>query len=242
MYQTPTVSKQSENIAKTHELNLISKGVPKRQTGNAGTILGVNTAQFPAYHTETANKDPDETLGQVVNCAKKKEVVKRIVFSGLMSGGGRNQCRASLKKEETTGTRLNWPINPVVSGDALNDGTVLLGSVDKPLKMEEISEEKLGISVAPGNVGSESAILPDSVGPPLKREVTAGQKPGIPVKVNRENCKDAIETRTLSAVSVRCTLCGAVLQGVCAFIVHAQEHGGIVGDPFSNAIIESNSF
>ena len=108
VYQSPTVSKQSENIAvhaKAHELKLISNSVPKMQAGSAGTILGVNAAQFPVYHIETANKYSDETLGQVAKCTKKKEVVKRIVFSGLMSGDvpnfwvrQRDQCGASFKK------------------------------------------------------------------------------------------------------------------------------------------------
>ena len=100
VYQSPTVSKQSENIAvhsKTHELKLISNSVPKMQAGSAGTILDVNAAQFPVYHTEIANKDSDKTLGQVAKCTKKKEVVKRIVFSGLMSGDGQNVW-ASFKK------------------------------------------------------------------------------------------------------------------------------------------------
>ena len=242
-YPNPTVSKQSENTAmsdKTGEVKPISKSAQKMETECVQTLspetkLGVNSAKLRVYYTETPNKDPVDSIGQAANCGKKK-VMKKIVFCGVNSYGGNirstvlpSSVGTSFKNEEITEIKPN---GPVVS----DDGAVLPGDVGIPFKTEEIAGEKLSSpvnAVTPGDVASDSAVLPGNVEAPLKREEPAG----IPVKVEGVNCKNVKETRKLSAVSVRCTLCDIVLQGVGAFMVHAQEHSENIGDPFSHAVI-----
>ena len=231
-YPNPTVSKQSENTAmsdKTGQVKPISNSAHKMeiecvQTSSPETKLGVNSAKLRVYYTETPNKDPVDSIGQAANCGKKK-VMKKIVFCGVNSYGGNirstilpSSVGTSFKKEEITEIKPN---GPVVS----DDGAVLPGDVGIPFKTEEIAGEKLSSPV--------NAVTPGDVEAPSKREEPAG----IPVKVEGVKCKDVKETRKLSAVSVRCTLCDIVLQGVGAFMVHAQEHSENIGDPFSHAVI-----